>query len=224
MHTCEALILKTVRFRAKDQVVTAFSGSRGLFSFFMKGVKTRPMLEPLMLCELVTAESRGELERLLDLTVLKRYELLRLSLSKLKAASQMASLVLKTQLPLKPAQALYTCMLAHLDWLAHGESSQHTLASFHIKLLKCEGLIKLSKACTQCNKAAKAIQKGETLCPEHLDPFSGGISIESFEALLQLYELKQFKAIESIFLPDDLLKDIRILFEELTEAHLQAKS
>ena len=64
MHTCEALILKTVRFRAKDQVVTAFSGSRGLFSFFMKGVKTRPMLEPLMLCELVTAESRGELERL----------------------------------------------------------------------------------------------------------------------------------------------------------------
>jgi len=223
MHACEALILKTVRYQARDQVVTAFSGSRGLFSFFMKGLKTRPLLEPLMHCELVTAESKGELERLIDVSVLNRYEPLRLTLSKLKAASQIGNLLLKTQLPLKPAKALYACMLAHFEWLTNTDKSEHVLASFQVKLLKSEGLIKLSKTCTQCKKTAQSVQRGESLCQEHLGPFDRSSYTKSFHALLQLYELKKFAAIESIFLSEDILKDVHLLFEELTEANLQAK-
>lgn len=163
------LVLRSIDYRDRQKIVTLFT-PEGLFSFIIKGLNPKkPQLlqltTPLTLAEYELKETRGELYRFVDGTPHTSHPSLRSSYATLEAGLTIAGHLLSTQLPGKPAPALYQLTLSYLANLPRDPAT--LLASFRIKLLKHEGLLNLSPNCLYCDRPALFLSRGESTCDKH---------------------------------------------------------
>lgn len=129
------LLLQSIPYLGQKKIFKVFTPNHGLLSFFV----TKTNLSPFCLAEWVYRRTEKEIYPLLDATLLDPLLSLRQSYATLTAAGQIARDLLTSQLPYKPAPALYA--LAHLYLAKLPQSPDLLAASFSLKLLLHEGLL-----------------------------------------------------------------------------------
>ena len=217
LEKSEAFVLKVVRFRARDQVVTVFSREKGLFSLFAAGSKKRGLLEPLMHVELICIPAKGELVKLHDVTTLDTKRPLRQHFRKLQAASAMLNALSSSQLPYKTSPLLYRSLEVHLKKLEEAEDPEILLISFLIKLLKHDSFLRITPTCARCRATPSCIEQGEAVCESHSFIDSFLFTIEEMQCLQLLFDLRNFEELQKLDSPKELCHKVRRLFNQMTK-------
>ncbi|MBS0614933.1 MAG: DNA repair protein RecO [Verrucomicrobia bacterium] len=140
----QAIVLKTLDYRDHQRIVTLMTEQMGLLSFLIRGLKKEnrfALTTPFSHGEYVLKKGKGELLSFRDGTLFSDHETLRTNYQFLKTAGDMASLLLKTQLPGKPAPKLFALFLAYLGKVAHFEDTRSLPLSFMLKLMTHDGWI-----------------------------------------------------------------------------------
>ena len=216
LEKSEAFVLKVVRFRARDQVVTVFSREKGLFSVFAPGSKKRSLLEPLMHVELICAPGKGELMKLHDITILSTKPLLRLNFKKLRSASAMLNALSLSQLPYKASPLLYQSLDRHLYWLEDGKNTEALLGSFLVKLLKHDSLLRIGSTCAQCTAPPIYIEQGEGVCEQHRQKSSFSFNSEEIYHLQFLFNFRNYHELADFRASLEFLEKVSLLFNQIT--------
>ncbi len=137
----EGLVVKSIDFKDRQKIITIFTPTRGLISLIVKGItRTRPHLltltSPFTQAEFHFSVRRSDLYLLRDGTPLETHHNLRENLTTLTAATSLLKALTGSQLPGKPAPALYQLTLAYLKHLPSFSTPTALTASYHMKLLK----------------------------------------------------------------------------------------
>ena len=140
----QAIVLKTLDYRDHQRIVTLMTEELGLLSFLIRGLKKGNrfiLTTPFSHGEYVLKKSKGDLLNFRDGSLLSDHEALRTDFQRIKTAGDMASLLLKTQLPGKPAPKLFALFLAYLQKISLFEDPQVLSFSFMLKLMTHDGWI-----------------------------------------------------------------------------------
>ena len=138
----EGIVLKTFDYKENERIVTIFTESDGVVALIAKNVKNKiAITTPFCQAEFLFTKGKSDLFKFQDGTILDDHHYLRQNLSHLQAAAEMLKIILKSQLPGKPAPKLYALLLAYLRQLPHFKDVTPLLTSFHLKLLMHEGLL-----------------------------------------------------------------------------------
>lgn len=142
----DAIILQTVRYGDRDQIITAFSRELGIVKFITKrGVSHQSakvtMLSPLTRVEIVYVKGRGELHRVREVMLLNSYSALREQLSLLQAGCELIEAIRQSQTGERAAPLLYDLMCIYLGHLQELHDVGTAVASFRLKILKHDGML-----------------------------------------------------------------------------------
>ncbi len=218
----EGIILHTLPFKDYDLLVTVFTHEHGLMKFIYKGGQSRRrnkggVASPLTRAEFIFKKTTHELIPLYELSILESNFSLRSSFKILETSCLWLKLIKQTQLPGKPSEALYRFLLAFLKRLPKTEQINSLIASFYLKLLHHEGLIKITSDCSKCNALIQKThhQEDESFCHRHSTPKS--ISFPQLEAqtLALLTYGKNFKKIESLEITETFKGKVEQLYRHI---------
>lgn len=140
----QAIVLKTLDYRDHQRIVTVMTSEIGLLSFLIRGLKKGSrfiLTTPFSHGEYVLKKRKGDLLSFRDGTLFSDHEALRSDYKRLKTAGDMANLLLKTQLPGKPAPQLFALFLAYLKKMPLFEDPHVLSLSFTLKLMTHDGWI-----------------------------------------------------------------------------------
>ncbi|SRR5581483_3103252 len=218
----EGIVLRSQDYKESHRIITLFT-PEGLVSLIVRGISRKntrllTLTTPFCNAEYHFRKGRGELLSFHDGTLLDDHLTLRHSLKSLQLAGSLASAILASQMPGKPAPALYLLYKAYHKQASHFKDSDTLLASFYLKLLKYEGLLTISSHCVECeNPSPLRIYNGESFCSHHASPGSLIFSPLEWELLLQLDNSLQFSALSGLTLPSSLSQKIGTLFSSCTK-------
>lgn len=173
MESTEGVILNTLHFKDYDLIVTVFSPGLGLCKFYVKGAlrPSKKASAPCLLsrCEFEFRQGKGNLLICEEVTVVNQFLGLRRDYSTLEIACQLLQMLLRSQMPDKPAPDLYKLLLKYLEGLGSASDPKVIKASFQLKLLRHDGHFYLPEACQKCGKILEGFQYfyGECFCPGH---------------------------------------------------------
>jgi DNA repair protein RecO len=147
LEKAEGVVLRSFPFRERQRILTLFTHERGLISLIMNNLSKKDMhLLGLthLFCrgEFLYVKGNSDLYRFSDGTLLDHHLFLRQDWRYLDTVSKCAHLLLKSQLPGKPAPHLYELFIAYLRQLPYFPEPSPLLASFYVKLLHHEGVLK----------------------------------------------------------------------------------
>lgn len=131
------IILKSIRYSDTHEIHTLFTEELGLISL-MSRIKKRELLPPLFEGEF-TLQKRKNFFNLIDVKQTVSHHEIRLRLETIETAFKLIHYILKSQLALKPAPALYALTTAFLKVLPQMENVKGLLAVFLAKILLHEG-------------------------------------------------------------------------------------
>lgn len=196
----EGIVLRSMEYKEQERIITLFTGE-GLLNLIVKGIsRKKPSLlsltTPFCRAEFVYARKNSDLLKFLDGTILDEHLLLRHQLSHLKAAGCLAQAILFSQLPEKPSPLLYALFSSYLKHVTHFQDPSGLIASFHLKMLSCEGLISLTEHCSLCPAAAQCLEKGESFCLSHAPTSSHFFSSEEWDYLNFLAKSRRFSDLQ----------------------------
>ncbi len=140
----EGIVLKTFDYKENERIITIFTPEEGVITLIVKHIKNQnkiALTTPFCQAEFLFIKGKSDLFKLQDGTILNDHHFLRASLAHIQAAAEMVKLILKSQLPGKPAPKLYALLLAYLSHLPHFEDTSSLIGSFYLKLLTHEGLL-----------------------------------------------------------------------------------
>lgn len=195
----EAIVLHVLKFGDYDQIATLFTADIGLIKLIYKGGQShrKGPLTPLTRVELTWRPGKGELGLCEEQRLLEGYRALRSSFNHLQAACHLADAVRRTQLPGKPAPALYALFQVYLNQLTLLQEPTVGVVSFYLKLLKHEGLF-----------------------PAHLAGFNElpvSFSAEEGAAACALAHCLRFQELATLSCSQDLAKKVRRWVESSIE-------
>ena len=214
----EGLVLRTLDYKDRQKIITLFTPTRGLISLIIKGI-TRKKSHLLTLSSPFTQGEyhfhigRSELYTFKDGTPLATHHNLRSDLSLIETAATMAKALLLTQLPGKSTPALYALILAYLKELPNFNPNILS-SSFHLKLLKHDGLLSLSPHCAVCNQKPTHLFLCEPYCQLHAPSRSHPFDESEWETLITLTEARSFAALKKRSLSEALHQKISNLVLE----------
>lgn len=189
----EGILLRTLDFQDHHQIATLFSPDQGIMKLILKGngrsKGSSSRISPLMQVECVYVPGKGELCKTVEISILNPLLSLRDRLVSLNAACDLAHTIISSQWPGKPSPLLYELLFYYLKKIPQIAQIQAALASFHLKVLKHDGLI------------------GEHLEEQYL-PFSSDEKL----ILLQLLACRTIREIDAIFISTELLERIKHFF------------
>jgi|JI10StandDraft_1071094.scaffolds.fasta_scaffold12071_2 DNA repair protein RecO (recombination protein O) len=144
----EGIVLKTVPFKENDRILTLYTPQQGVMSLYVQGLsKKKPALTnlatPLCRGEYLFRKGRSDLHKFFDGTILDLHLPLRKSYTHLQVGGKILQTIHETQLPGKSSPALYALLVSYLKKLGDATFPETLLASFHLKLLKHEGVLSL---------------------------------------------------------------------------------
>lgn len=173
-HT-EGVILQVIPFQENDRILTFFSPDQGIGKLLMKGAqrsRNRAAFAPLTKGDFVYKSNGSELLLCQEATPIEQYLPLRESLERIEAACDLLHAIQKSQMPGKPAPELYALLVRYLEAMTAGKDCLLLVASFRLKVLKHEGLLRIHEECTTCQQPLKGqyISNGEGYCPQHVPP------------------------------------------------------
>lgn len=214
----EGIVLKAVPFKENDRILTLFTPDQGVMSLYVRGLsKKKPTLTnlatPLSRGEFVFRKGRSDLHKFLDGTILDLHLTLRKSYHHLEVGGRILQAIHHTQLPGKGSPSLYTLLASYLKKLGEATYPETLSASFHLKLLKHEGLLSLQDLCSACGKeSATLISEGESRCKTCQGPLSFPFTPLDWKTLTALTHTRQFEPLLDLELSHSLLKGIHALF------------
>jgi DNA repair protein RecO (recombination protein O) len=139
----EGIVLKSFDYKENERIITVFTSQEGLITLIVKNIKNQnkmALTTPFCLAEFLFIKGKSDLFKLQDGSILNDHHFLRRTLVHLQAAAEMVKIILKSQLPGKPAPKLYDLLLAYLNQLPNFEDPAPLIGSFSLKLLTHEGL------------------------------------------------------------------------------------
>lgn len=144
----EGIVLKAISFKENDRILTLYTPEQGVMSLYVRGLsKKKPTLTnlatPLCRGEYLFRKGRSDLHKFLDGSILDLHLSLRKSYHHLEVAGKILHTMHETQLPGKSSPALYALLASYLKKLGDAKYPETLSASFHLKLLKHEGLLAL---------------------------------------------------------------------------------
>lgn len=209
----EGIILQTIHFRDYDQIVTLFTADYGLIKTIVLGAnrpKSKIFLEPLVQAEWILFQRKSELFRCQELSIRNRHLNLRNHFSSLTAACDLLKLVESTQLPCKPDPELYQLLLRYLNRIPNASDPLALAASFQLKILQHEGLLRFSDTCSTCQRPLTLFyfHDGELYCDQHVPLKKEGFSFEEIGILFQLATSRSMEFLLKQQLPPGLYEKI----------------
>lgn len=144
----EGLVLRSIDFRDRQKILTLFTPTMGMISLIVKGINRKKshlltLTSPFTRGEYLFRISRSDLYTFQDGTPLATNNSLRENLNHIEAAILLSKALLKSQMPEKPAPALYKLTTTYLEHLPTFDDPTPLTASFLLKLLKHEGHLAL---------------------------------------------------------------------------------
>lgn len=199
----EAITLQTLPYRERERIIKFFSKEEGLLSIIVKGISPKKpdilaLSSPLILVRLVYRKKSGDLHLLTDVKIETSFMKIRKDLTTLNAACEMTKAVRSSQLPHKASPQLYALFKTYLERISSFENPQILTSSFLLKLLMHDGHLHLQSTCQKCNGKALFLEKGESLCLKHKDPFSISFTDREWKDLLLLTYSKKFSELQKI--------------------------
>ena len=217
MHHTEGVILHTLNFQDYDQILTVFSSDLGVEKFFVKGSyrPSRKVNAPSLLthCEFVYRQGRGSFLLCNEFSVLNHYLGVRKDFITLQAACDLLRLIQHSQLPGKPAPDLYKLLLKYLDGLSHMPNSGLLVASFHLKIMRHEGVLHLVDRCQKCCEPLSSLyfSYGECFCSAHSPIGALHFLPEETNLLYRLAYCRTLKELSSLSFSPELEKKIQLM-------------
>jgi DNA repair protein RecO len=177
------------------------------------------LVTPLACGEFVLSQRQDSLFRLQDGTITQPYLRVRDQSDRLNTACAIARALLQSQLPLRPAPALYQLTIAYLDQVAQMErDATDLLPSFYLKLMRYEGVLSLSSTCSSCDEGVGAphLTLSGPYCskcaPLEAIPFRE----EEWSLLKRLVELRNFAALSKEKIPPLFPQRVKNLLDYLS--------
>jgi len=221
MYRTEGVILHTLNFQDYDQILSVFSPDLGVEKFFVKG-SYRPLRKesaPSLLThyEFVYRQGKGSFLICNEFSILNHYLGLRKNFATLQGACDLLRLIQDSQLPGKPAPSLYKLLLKYLDGLWSLPDPRLLVASFHLKLMRHEGILHLANHCQTCQRPLSSLyfSNGECFCSIHSPKNALHFSTEETAVLYQLAYCRTLKELILLSFPLDLEKKIRLIYTEV---------
>ena len=143
----EGIIVHTIAYGDSDQIITAFTREAGMLklilhrSLAMNSRRSPGPVSALSRVELVYTVGRGDLHRGREVALIDSYLGLRTSYSHLQAGCALLEAIRLSQLGERAAPLLYTLLCLYLDRLHELPAPAVAVTSFHLKVLKHEGLL-----------------------------------------------------------------------------------
>lgn len=171
---CEGMVLQATPYQDHHHIISIFSQTMGVVRCFVRGTirprhHSHALVTPLVRGDFLLQNREGTLFRLQDGRVTEPYLGLRDRSDRLQAACKIARALIGTQLPGKPAPALYQLATAYFDQLNKvKERAEQLLSSFYLKLMRHEGVLPLSAICCACDQEATPIHLASAgpYCPK----------------------------------------------------------
>jgi DNA repair protein RecO (recombination protein O) len=224
IYRTEGIVLQTLNFQDYDRILTVFSQNEGIIKLIVKGanrVKQRGgvITAPLTHLEILYAKSKGELLKCHSLTLLNANLDLRKNLACLEAACEMTQAVLQSQFPNAPAPALYALLQAYLDKIPGMQDPNLLVASFYLKLLRHDGMLKitpLGSVCSACGLPLtdQSLSGGESYCLKHAPLNSLFFSEEEISYIILLGYCQTYQQLADITLSTEFLAKLNKFFTE----------
>ncbi len=218
MHNQEGIVLRTMEYKERERILHLYTPHSGLISLIVKRLSRKQghllaLSTPFCHGDYHYTIGRSSLYRFTDGSVIQTHCHLRDDLSYLETAGAIAHALLVSQLPGKPAPALFQLALTYLKQIPLAQNQQALKASFLLKLLKHEGLLSTWPHCSQCERPIAFLEGGEGFCALH---GRGGapLSDEEWQTLQALAEARSFQKLSEISLAEKLEKKIAVCFEQ----------
>lgn len=212
----EGIVLRSQDYKERHRIITLFT-PQGLTSLIVRGISRKnarllTLTSPFCHGEYLYRKGHSELLSFRDGAVLDDHFHLRSSLKSLQTAGSLATAILTSQLPGKPAHALFTLYKLYHKHIAHFQEPDALIASFYLKLLKHEGLLSLSPTCASCDNPSHRLREGESFCSQHSMANDIPFSLPEWDLLLALDNCSQFSILRSLSLSPHLAQKIHSLF------------
>jgi DNA repair protein RecO (recombination protein O) len=219
----EGIVLQATPHQDRHHLITIFTPASGLLRLFVRGSHrsrrySHAIVTPLTRAEFVYASRQQGLPYLYDATVIDVHDTLRSDYQHLQLACQLLQIISQSQMPSKPAPALYQLLLMYLAYIPQMRDPQAFLSSFLLKILKHEGLLAARAHCSHCENSLDNggyLSRGEITCRQHADAYAFELTGDELLQLYQLMSIRRLVAIESLAVPPSLQNKIKQLFDAL---------
>lgn len=220
IYRIEGVILQTLPFGNYDQIITVFTDGEGVCKFLVKGAYSSKYgkggnTAPLTRAEFDYTKGKSELYLCRGISIIDQHLHIRQNLSTLEAACDMLKTILVSQLTEKPASELYQLLMHYLGKLPQAKDPGAISASFRLKTLRYEGLIRLEPVCSHCGSTTNtyAIAEGECFCREHAPYYTVHFNQEESALLEQLAYSKHFSQLAVLCTSSNFSDKIKQLFQ-----------
>lgn len=219
--TAEGIILQAFPFQENDRILTVFSLEEGIIKFIAKkscfskkGKEIAPA--PLTQAEFTYAKKRSELFPCRELEVLNHHLPLREDLNRLEAACDLLQAILTSQWLGKPSPELYKLLCTYLEKMPLAANPFVISSSFRLKILKYEGMLKISPFCSVCGASFTScfFSPGEFFCSQHAPHMAVSLSQEEATIIDHLAECTYFSQLVVASISSELALKIKQIFKE----------
>lgn len=217
----EGIVLQIVPYKDYHQIATLYTPDYGVLKLIAHYSRTQKSkfagcFMPLNKLEILFHASQKEIEKTHSASILEPHLALRQSLPVLQTACDMATALLKSQLPGKASPLLYQLFAYFLSKLNETKDPQVFLASFLLKLLRHDGLLAIDEHCSACQIPLNqsVIAGGQVFCLSHAPAF--GISFDQEEQQL-IYALSlntSYNLLKELICSDRMKHNIQQVFLE----------
>ena len=212
-HKTEGVLLQTIPYLGAQKILKVFTPDVGLLSLIVKSPSLSGMTSPFIQAEWVYRKGKEDLHLLKDATLLNAFPKFREDYRTISSAGAIARDLLRSQLPAKPAHALYALLLSYWHQLPHFLHPETLVASFRLKFLLHEGVLSLQPLCTQCASPARHLLAGESVCLAHAESNSLFFEEAAWNQLQQLAYARRFTCLQKIELSQATQDQIKFIFE-----------
>lgn len=215
----EGVVLRAIPYQEKQHIVRAFTPDRGLISLFVRS-STSILVTPLTRATFVYREKPNkDLFPVKEAALLDAHINLRHDYDRLSAACAMARALLATQEADKAAPQLYQLFLHYLSATSSHPNIDALAASFHLKLLKYEGLSTYNSHCDACHTPLKTahLLGPSAHCPQHAPPNSISFDQDERSILLKLSAAQTITEVTQNPIETTLRNKIEELFNSLLD-------
>lgn len=218
LHT-EGIVLKVVDFGEYDQILTVFTPERGVVKWIVKKYQAKGRLlnkiSPLSRAEFFYIETKGEIWKCREMTLLNPYLKLRENYAWLETAGRFLNWIVTSQMEQKPAPKLYSQFMIYLEKIPLLSNLPALELSFLIQILKHEGVINLDFCCSLCQKPLQKLHlmQGSYFCTSHAPFGSFTLNEEESEALLNISKSQKFSELQTISIPKTIVEKAFSLFQ-----------
>lgn len=208
----EGILLQTIPYLGQKKILKILSQNDGLLSLFVQNRSHLPFTNPFLIAEWVYSRKSSAIHSLKDVSLLQDLSDLRIHYETLNHAGQIAQDILRTQLSEKKGHGPYALVTAYLSKLPHVANPEVLVASFRLKLLMHDGLLRLQNECSQCKSCASFLEGGESFCLVHGSQAGSFFGEEEWEILHQLTFTRQFSAFQGLKLSLQTQEKIKKMF------------